>query len=513
MNEGNQQDWPDQVLSQVNQVVLALSERGQIEWASPSSQRLVGYRSDLLVGATLSMFRGPRTDAAATEALDALIRSGRAGVVDVRWYRSDGTAFVAEVEVVPGENEGGGPRRIAIVRNVTKRRLEDERASRSDRLRRNGLLARGIAHDFNNLLMGLLGRIQIAVAEVEPSSRAYRLLEEAEGVAFDAATLVRELLDFASEGLPVRRGVDLPALVLDVAGSVLADSSIEVDLRFEALRAADRRVLADPVQIRSVVVALMENARNNMREEGQLTVRAVVVAEEEIPTGLSREHRYLQISFTDSGPTPSDAEFHSYFDPFPLADDPNLDHDAGLALASAWTTTHCNQGLLEAEAGPGGGVTVRLLLQIAESEQPTTAGGGSVVPIASRTGTRALDVVWMDDDGQVLDTARSIVRHLGWNFTGFRRGEEVLRFLHQADASADLLVLDVQVPQGMGGLETLDRVHSSWPELPVLVVSGGPVTEEELRFHARRNVARLTKPFDIAQLRAAVLGLVADLTP
>lgn len=67
----------------------------------------------------------------------------------------------------------------------------------------------------------------------------------------------------------------------------------------------------------------------------------------------------------------------------------------------------------------------------------------------------------------------------------------------------DCVLLDMKMP-GMDGIDVLKRLKSSWPDLPVIMMTAydeTQLTEEALEVGAMRY---FTKPFDIFEVRDAV---------
>ena len=55
---------------------------------------------------------------------------------------------------------------------------------------------------------------------------------------------------------------------------------------------------------------------------------------------------------------------------------------------------------------------------------------------------------------------------------GCRSGEEAILLFKKGKVQPDLAVLDVLIPGGMDGAETMKRLRSMKPSLPVILISG-----------------------------------------
>lgn len=68
---------------------------------------------------------------------------------------------------------------------------------------------------------------------------------------------------------------------------------------------------------------------------------------------------------------------------------------------------------------------------------------------------------------------------------------------------ADLVLLDIRMP-GMNGLEVLERLRETDPEVPVLVMTGYSTMEVALKALERGATGYVTKPLNIAEIRETV---------
>lgn len=84
-----------------------------------------------------------------------------------------------------------------------------------------------------------------------------------------------------------------------------------------------------------------------------------------------------------------------------------------------------------------------------------------------------VQVLVVDDDVAARSSMRRVLEQKGYGVLVAESGEHALDLLGQTHLPVDLLVTDVQMP-GMAGNELARLVRESWPELPVLFVSGEP---------------------------------------
>jgi len=120
-----------------------------------------------------------------------------------------------------------------------------------------------------------------------------------------------------------------------------------------------------------------------------------------------------------------------------------------------------------------------------------------------------LRILVVDDEEDVLALLARFFRKKGYEVLAAEDAEEALGLLekHRIDA----VLLDIELP-GMSGVEALGRIRASWPDLPVVMISGQQdeeVAKDTLRYGAFDYVV---KPIDFDYLeRTLYLKLVERL--
>jgi CheY-like chemotaxis protein len=126
-------------------------------------------------------------------------------------------------------------------------------------------------------------------------------------------------------------------------------------------------------------------------------------------------------------------------------------------------------------------------------------------------------ILVIDDDRAVLSTIKILLErdtHAVETVDNSRAGLQLLE-----TQKFDLLIVDIFMP-GMDGFETMRLVHRSWPEMPIIVISGqqfrsisdgGP----DFLYMATKlgAVSTLQKPFKPPDLLAAVTGSLSTSQP
>jgi DNA-binding NtrC family response regulator len=123
-------------------------------------------------------------------------------------------------------------------------------------------------------------------------------------------------------------------------------------------------------------------------------------------------------------------------------------------------------------------------------------------------------ILVIDDDRSILSTIRILLERGAHRVETVDNSRAGLRLLETR--KFDLLIVDIFMP-GMDGFETMRVVHQSWPEMPIIVISGQQfrsVSERGPDFlHMATKlgaVSSLQKPFRPDDLLDAVTRSLSD---
>jgi two-component system KDP operon response regulator KdpE len=122
----------------------------------------------------------------------------------------------------------------------------------------------------------------------------------------------------------------------------------------------------------------------------------------------------------------------------------------------------------------------------------------------------AIRILVVDDEPAIRRALRPPLVELGFQISEASRGEEALQMLRAG--IFDAVLLDVNMP-GIGGIETLRRIRSFAPRLPVLILTVRDQEEDKVIALELGADDYVTKPFStrelIARIRSAVRRLRA----
>ncbi len=478
-------------------VVTRLGDEGRIAAVNQAFTRLFGLDVEAVIGRT-SIELGLTRDFVKRDAMREAVLAGLTPSVAESEMRASGgemrkLLFAAERVVYDGEVCA-----LTMIVDLTDRvRLEDERL-RAGKLESLGVMAGGIAHDFNNLLTAMSGNAGLARHYLKNGAAAAKIQEKIESLeraVERAKTLSNQLLTFAKGGDPVRRTVDPIVFVVDPVRFILTPTA--TTCRFDAPSGL-WQVKADVGQMSQVFQNLAVNATEAMSGGGtvEVTIENVRV-DLSLPLPLA-PGKYVRVVFTDTGcGIPAD-RLAKIFDPY-FTTKPT---GTGLGLAVAHSVVMKHDGYITAQSEVGQGSRFEIYLPARETGSLTQEVPVLTPDDARRAAERRILI--MDDEDLVREMMAAMIEDIGYACVACRNGEEAVeayRAAFEQGTPFALVMLDLKIMGGMGGLETFEHLRRIDPAVTAIVCSGY-FSDPVLAHHQEHGfAAKLQKPYRLDDLR------------
>jgi two-component system, cell cycle sensor histidine kinase and response regulator CckA len=469
----------------------------RIVFVNDAYTRLTGYSPDDVIGRTHQVLSGSETDRSQIETVRRALASWKPARLELLTRRKDGSAFWAELNVVPiADRAGRYSHWVVVHRDISVQKAAEETLRENDarkqavlqstlesvttekksleaqlrhaqRMEGIGMVAGGVAHDFNNLLTVISGFTEMVISRMKPEDSSRVMLREVYKAGERGAGLTRQLLAFSRKQILQVRVLDLNDLIAD-AGAMLSRVIGEDVQMATDLEPALGRVTADAGQIEQVLLNLCVNARDAMPRGGRITIQT---RNAELDDNSACVHpgvkpgRYVLLAFRDTGTGMDEATRARVFEPFFTTKESGK--GTGLGLATVYGIVKQSNGVIEFDSAPGQGTTFRIYLPRVEEAVPArkSASGEFKAP----RGTETLLVV--DDDAAVRTLSRLALQSFGYRVLDAVDGPTALSVAGAHQAPIHLLVTDVVMP-GMTGRELADHLTGLRPALKVLYVSG-----------------------------------------
>jgi signal transduction histidine kinase len=230
---------------------------------------------------------------------------------------------------------------------------EREALLEAGRLTGLGELVRGVAHEINNPLFGMLGLVELVLAETEPGTKAHERLSLVQQSGLEIKRITHSLLGFARTGPDVSEVVSLQEI---------AENAVELVRCTSAGKSVEFRehhpdeillVHGSPARLAQVLLSLLVNAQQALPSGGTVTVQ------------LERDGGWAVARVTDTGPGIDAAARAGLFEPFSTT----KQGGTGLGLASSLEIARAHGGDLIALSSPAAGASFVLRLPIGEAPE------------------------------------------------------------------------------------------------------------------------------------------------
>ncbi|MCE9611857.1 MAG: response regulator [Chthoniobacter sp.] len=374
---------------------------------------------------------------------------------------------------------------------LTELRAAQEEIVQRERMLALGRMANGIAHDFNNALAPILGFSELLLIKPETladTKRARNYLEMIHSAAKSSARVVSRLREFYRFREPGE--VLVPVALNEVVRHVLEltqprwkDQALAEGVTIEIHTDLGEvpEISANEAELREILVSLIFNAADAIRQRGTITIRTEV-----------RDGRFAVLTVTDDGVGMSEEIRAHCLEPFYST---KVDRGAGLGLGSVYGVVRRHQGQIEIRSALGAGTTVTVSFPLTESAATAPA---APAPDGHPEGLRILVVEDEDLVREVLEVYLTEDHHTVTTAVNGRDGLEKFRA-----GTFDLVMTDRSMPE-MNGDALAAEIKKLNPRQPVLLLTGFGDLMNNAGERPPGIDLVVTKPFTLTTLRAGL---------
>jgi PAS domain S-box-containing protein len=352
--------------------MLILDDRRRILDANPSAAALLGLSAETLVSQPLDVFivGGDDQLASAWRELLALGEARR----EHRVRSQTGQPRLVECSYRARVHAAGY---LCIARDITDRRVLEQRLMQSEKMESVGRLAGGIAHDFNNLLTAILGYAELLLSARSETDPDRHDLEEIQRAGQRAADLTQQLLAFSRKQVLMPKEVDLNHTIVSL--QTMLSRLIREDIILSCDLAPQPAVIRiDPTQLEQAILNLVLNARDALPAGGHIRLEVAHVDRSQMempPDHAPAIGDYVRLRVADDGVGISAEARAHLFEPFFTTKE--VGKGTGLGLASVYGIVRQSNGLIAVESNPGRGTVFTMhfpSVQWAEPRRAASAG-------------------------------------------------------------------------------------------------------------------------------------------
>ncbi len=351
---------------------IVIDKRGKIISFNRAAVRQFGYAETEMVGENVRILMPEPYSKEHDGYLQRYQATGEKRIIGVDRVvvgrRKDGTTFPMKL-AVSEMNTGEDVFYTGFVRDLSEReesaaRLEEAQSdlARLSRLTELGEMASTLAHELNQPLSAIANYVQgcnrmLSGKNDDTSSKLREALEETAKQSLRAGQIIKHLREFVTGGDIEREPHSIRKLIED-AGVLALLGSRERGIKSVYDFAPEvGTVLVDPVQIQQVLINLIRNAMEAMREQDrrELYVR----------TSIDKKGNII-IEVADTGPGISDEVAAHLFTPFVTTKPGGM----GVGLSISKRIMEAHGGDISVSKNENGGATFRLELPAIHNGDP-----------------------------------------------------------------------------------------------------------------------------------------------
>ncbi|MCP4753973.1 MAG: response regulator, partial [Proteobacteria bacterium] len=411
-------------------------------------------------------------------------------------YDKGGNPRNIEIHASPIFDDDGNV--IQIIMNaidITKRRQAEEKHRQlEDQLRHSqkmdslGTLASGMAHEFNNLLHMMLGNANLIRKKLSANSPLLKNTSNIQEAGKRAADLIKQVLTFGRKDDATLSTINMTPIIKEV--SQLLRSTIPTTIRIDTKIAVERGwVEGNATQIQQVIINICKNAEHAMKNCGNLEIGLdkVVLSIKQAGVLNLDPGLHLRLRIQDTGCGIPEENIERIFDPFFTTK--GMEKGTGLGLSVVHGIVEKHRGSIQVESEIDKGTTVTIFFPFAETaeEKPREE-------VEEEYKGEGQKILFVDDEKMIVELMKSQLKALGYSVVATTDSKEALSLFKKGDF--DLLITDQEMPD-ISGLELVEEVRKTDPDLPVILITGrSPKVDKE--FMEKLGCIHVLKPVSIS---------------
>ncbi len=496
------------VAGRIDAVLYIHQRGGSISYASPAYEEVWGRSVEELYDSG-----DPWLDAVHADDLDRVQKAHDAMVSgvsfdeeyrirrpggEIRWIRDRASPLAGE----DGPTDGI----VGVAHDITEERELAAELRHAQKMEVVGTLASGIAHDFNNVLQAILGSAHQALDETCSKEEARDYMQRVKEVAKRGGALTNRLLTFSRKHVPRSEPTAVDAMIGSSTSLLKRLAGDHIEVKIEPA-APDGVIMADTVELEQILMNLVANARDAMREGGTLTIRTEEVhlderqAEQHRP--VAQAGSYIRLWVEDTGVGMDEDTKARIFEPFFTTK--GVGQGTGLGLSTVFAIVKRMGGHIDVRSRPLGGTSIAVCFARIDEE---VRARQVFKPSVELSGTALL----VEDNPLVRASTRKYLEELGLEVSEAADADAALEICDGLGEPLDVVVTDVLIP-GITGPKLADKLTAEHPDLPVLYISAVPRQELRERGILEPDAPFLQKPFDIDDLGLRLLALLRGEPP
>jgi hypothetical protein len=343
--------------------MIVTDVRGMITFMNPIAEALTGWKHEDASGRNLmDVFN-------LTENPIKEVLSGRGDVANLINYTTlitrDGTKLSVENNIAPIKDDKGGDVIGAVMafRDITERKKIEENLLQSEKYESLKMMISGITHEFKNILAIIQGNAQLLKTSYGEHKGLTNRLGIISKMISDGDEIIRRMKEFTN----VKKDISyfMPVCMRDLTRQAIHSQAPRwkdvagakgMNINQKSLKKIPE-VLGNPLELKEVLINIINNAFEAMPDGGCLTARAW------------GENNNVFISISDTGEGMSEDVQKRIFDPFFTTKTPGR-IGLGMSVAFGMMTRHGGKIDVKSEVGEGSTITLTLPIAAKKTTRP-----------------------------------------------------------------------------------------------------------------------------------------------
>lgn len=403
------------------------------------------------------------------ELMERLQREGKLESIEVEFrHVVTGKPLYVIENVIGGFDEHG---KLVEMRgylyDITERKALESQLLDSQKMEAVGRLAGGVAHDFNNLLTAITGYSELILSNLSDNRLIRSEVEEIRKACEIGASLTGQLLAFSRRQVVQPERLNINGVIGEMEKLLYRLVGENIELEFD-LTGEPLYIIADPGQLKQVIINLAVNSLDAMPNSGRLEIRTAALEVNELlaqhPEPI-RPGSYALLQVTDTGHGMDNTVQAHIFEPFFTTK--SAGKGTGLGLSTVYGVVKQSNGYINVQSEPEKGTDIAIYFPLLSPPGPDAIKRPQRQPLQHGSGT----ILLAEDEDAVRTVIRLILSRYGYTVLAAGNAKEALRLSKKHDGTIDLLVSDMVMP-GTSGRELAAELKKKRPAMKALFISG-----------------------------------------
>ena len=495
--------WLSTTLKSIGDALIATDSLGNIKFMNGIAEKITGWTLEQCNGKSLNhIFNiiNEKTLEKVENPVEKVLRDG--SLVSLENHTAlickNGNKVPIEDSAAPIKLDNGDIQGVVMVfHDLTEKKKLQEQFMKKQKLESLGVLAGGIAHDFNNILTAVMGNISLSLSKLKDDPILYNNYLEAEKACIRASDLTNQLLTFSKGGTPTKKTILIAKVLKDCVVATLSSKKVKYNLHIsdESLK-----VEADESQIIQVINNIITNSIEAISTNGLIQI-SLEIANLETKNTYPENINFIKMSIGDNGVGIATENIDKIFDPYYTT----KSSGSGLGLAIVNSIIEQHNGFIKVESQKGIGTKFDIYLPASEKDITSD----NLIHPQLITGKGRILV--MDDQEEVRKITQDLLSQIGYEVEICSEGSQAIdKYVKavQNNIKFDIVILDLIIPDGLGGIDTLNKLLKIDPSVVALAMTGYSTDEIKSKYKEYGFKGFIAKPYDIRKFSEFISNLI-----